>query len=554
MTFQLNDINRTDVLPQEVSLYRAVQHAQRTQDAGGELLSLAGPRATDGAWWLQVARRARDWSLSLAALACLQRAAQYSPDDPNVWAECGQLQLSLRQFDEARRSFERLRQIPAQAAGGWLGLAQVSLTQGDRAAAQGLALLALDARSDYAPAMRLLGVLVNGESVAAKECWFNWLAKRATPTTDGLVHVLVVWLTPTPRDGGVVNLALQAFPQILERPTLSDDARIKAHSTYAMLLNSQRRFAEAETHAAIAGKALQDANYHLAEACFEQGKPDASGFYDFTPLWSGQQTSPNLVHSPLGDLSAQCERRGPLLFLSLDGVYLRRFGAAEILSLHETSPGIDVHLHCVNPTEDTASLVARLQQACTTRRITLSTEQRKLDDAFSRGVYFCNMRFVRAMELHAATGREVVITDADIIIRHDLNRLLTQAASHDVALVEYLEQPFCNRYGAALVVLKPTPLAGEFARRLAFFVQHNMQRKPTWFMDQVGLYALARTMQRESADGLRLLVWPERTVSTDWRDDDPIWNAAADRKYTNNPYTLAKQALLARYALTGIDR
>ena len=195
-------------------------------------------------------------------------------------------------------------------------------------------------------------------------------------------------------------------------------------------------FKRAEVHAR-ANPASANSPLLLSEALYGLGRFDEVVGFDFHSLqWSDDEVGRCQVAVDLRKIANITVSGPPIVLVCVDGVYFQEFAVAELLSLHETTPDLEIHLHVMDPLPTTERLLEGLKSKCNGRRITVTSEQVARRDADYLKLHYCCMRFVWAAALARHLDRTVIVTDADVLFRRDMRTYLKAAEGYDVALVE----------------------------------------------------------------------------------------------------------------------
>ena len=253
--------------------------------------------------------------------------------------------------------------------------------------------------------------------------------------------------------------------------TAAPDAPM-AHALLGGLLFDRGRFADAERHfrraAALSGQ------YAYGAACFLDA--------DYAAVADEADFAARLAALPAvsGDVPAQ--GGGLLLVAGCDERYFRDFARAIPLSANAASPGVDVHLHVVNPTPAFADEAARLKCRLNAVRLTVSTEHAP----HATRADLANLRFVRFAALMEAARRPMLMLDADSLVRKNVGDLPATFADADVAIFTRPENVALNqRLLTSAIFARPTEAGRRFMRRLAAYIMGCAARglRP-WYLDQ----------------------------------------------------------------------
>ena len=238
----------------------------------------------------------------------------------------------------------------------------------------------------------------------------------------------------------------------------------------------------------------------------------------------------------------------PLIFVACDGRYLTEHALALLLSLNasaakEASQAVQVHLHLFNPEADGLRQLAAV--ATTLDRVVISRSFETVElERFGPGpVYYSCARLCRFQQCLRATGRTVVMLDADCLFRRSPSHLPGWSnTSFDIGLLEKPGAPPWEQVLACGLLVAPTPAGQAFLEYVSFFVGQNLiARKGLWFMDQIALFLAYRGLSSEA----HFHVWDERSLDVGHGEDAVIWTVGA-RKHQAGCYQNYKAALLGK--------
>lgn len=185
----------------------------------------------------------------------------------------------------------------------------------------------------------------------------------------------------------------------------------------------------------------------------------------------------------------------PVIFVSGDDAYIRRFGFNLLRSIAKYAPGAAVALNLTAPTPPTLGLVAQWRRelpltfAVSLERLNL----RQLPPA-RHSVYFACIRFIRALQWLRKLKRPLILVDLDAEARCDLRSAAEGMENFDVAMM--LDQrrrgPF-RETPVGYVYYNNTPAAHDFLATVAAYIGHFLlNAEPYWMLDQTAHYATLR--------------------------------------------------------------
>ncbi|WP_148219451.1 tetratricopeptide repeat protein [Azospirillum sp. B510] len=201
------------------------------------------------------------------------------------------------------------------------------------------------------------------------------------------------------------------------------------------------------------------------------------------------------------------EGQGPVIMMSGDELYVRRFGPDLLRSIAESSPGASVVLNVVSPSPSLLGMLGEWRRLHPLS-IGLSTEQPDLTgwSHAQRVTYYACARFIRLQQWHRRLGRPVIVVDLDATTRSDLRRLAGEMAGYDLGVMHDRRRrgPF-REIPVGFVYYNDTPLAGRYLETLAAYIGHFLLGgRPCWMLDQTAHLAVLDWLGRHEPDlGIR---------------------------------------------------
>ncbi|WP_145689945.1 tetratricopeptide repeat protein [Azospirillum brasilense] len=222
------------------------------------------------------------------------------------------------------------------------------------------------------------------------------------------------------------------------------------------------------------------------------GLPDAASLLDAFP--------------PLEVLAEPPAGRGPLLAVSCDDGYYRRFATGLLDSVEATGGGVVVHVHVVNPSPDTLADLARRRE-----RLPLGTSREEVDftgwDDHRRTTYYACIRFLRWHQLMMRWGRPLLHVDADCTLAGEmaggLDGLAALLEGSDVGLLRDARWRGPTReITVCFVGFQPTPLGRAFLALTAAYIGAFLRDgRGFWMLDQAAPFAVLDALRRREGEG-----------------------------------------------------
>jgi len=204
-------------------------------------------------------------------------------------------------------------------------------------------------------------------------------------------------------------------------------------------------------------------------------------------------------------------------FVSGDANYVRRFLEPAVRSF-ELRSGLrgGVHVHIIDPDEDSLRLVERLRRTCA-MPIALSREtvDRDLISPPALKSYFSAARFLLLPDILARYGRTVLMTDIDQLVIASLTDLIERAETHDAALL-YFPLQVTNVFAmisASALVACWTDEGRRFVAKMRDYLVDRIDALAgalPWHLDQAAL-----TYAELTSPGMRWYPFPQGALQSD---------------------------------------
>lgn len=197
------------------------------------------------------------------------------------------------------------------------------------------------------------------------------------------------------------------------------------------------------------------------------------------------------------------EGRGPVIMVSGDELYMRRFGPDLLRSIGESSPGASVVLNVVSPSPALLGMLGEWRRLYPLS-IGLSTEQPDFTawSPSQRVTYYACARFIRVQQWHRHLGRPVILIDLDATTRSDLLQLAGEMAGYDLGVLHDRRRrgPF-REIVVCFLYYNDTPLTGRYLEMLAAYIGcFLLDGRPSWMLDQTAHLAVLDWFSRHEPD------------------------------------------------------
>ncbi|CAO3430054.1 tetratricopeptide repeat protein [Azospirillum argentinense] len=478
-----------------------------------------------------------------AALPLLRRAVALLPGDTDFLGNLARTLRAAGQPDAAERAFARtaaldpgdaqiaftlgaLRLERGDAAGAAAAFAQALARQPDFAEARinrANALAALGRAEDAARLRRQAVALAPAHPDALHNAAVSALAdagldrplshaRRLDPElVDRAGHALTHALAADPRHGAAADALIgtalslvqagQAPPWLLDRaartaltvlrrnPRDTRAAAVVAYRFYRqgrtdLASRFMRRFARRFTAAEVA------ADFELRLwSMVRAGRRALDGLPDADALLGAFPPLELLADPPAGS--------GPLLAVSCDDGYYRRFATGLLDSVELAGGGVAVHVHIVNPSPETLADLARRRE-----RLRLSCSRERVDftgwDDHRRTTYYACVRFLRWHQLMTLWGRPLLHLDADCTLAGGLDALAALLDGADVGLLRDARWRGPTReITVCFAAFQPTPRGRAFLASTAAYIGAFLREgRGFWMLDQAAPFAVLDALER----------------------------------------------------------
>lgn len=223
-----------------------------------------------------------------------------------------------------------------------------------------------------------------------------------------------------------------------------------------------------------------------------------------------------------------------VVFAACDAKYLKEHGQAFVYSLDALDK--DVHIHVVNPDEDTFSFAALLN-ATTIRDITFSFNDISLEHLSEdeRRTYCACLRFIVA-PIILQTANSLLIVDIDCFFMKDFDlpeRPVAYFPRESLAGTTGWEQEG-TRVAAGAVYFHRS--AHNIAEKVSVVIR---QLHLQWFADQIALSRVLGNIDSAFVDH-----FDSKFLDWEFEEDTVIWTGKGPRKHSNAKYLHKRQQLM----------
>lgn len=192
---------------------------------------------------------------------------------------------------------------------------------------------------------------------------------------------------------------------------------------------------------------------------------------------------------------AAVEGTPPLFACCLNDLYFLRFAVGLVGSLARACGRVALHFHVVGSQADIAEAFAALEARHPDIPLGLSLEPEPL---LSTNVYYSCNRFLVMPRLAAAYRRDIVMLDADALVRADLVGLCGRLAPDcDFACFDTGRTEPASVYQATLMYFAYSPGCRAFVRLLRRFISAKLydRRSARWSLDQAALFSVSTYLE-----------------------------------------------------------
>lgn len=187
-------------------------------------------------------------------------------------------------------------------------------------------------------------------------------------------------------------------------------------------------------------------------------------------------------------LAARRDVARPVILVGCDDGYWRRFGADFLASARERAPACAVHVHVVNPSEDTLRSLAGLAadgMSCSCEAIDLGG----LSDP-ARLTYYASARFAVARDLLRQGEAPIIQVDVDALVLADPGAAMAVGPGWDVAFLKDNRGRGPTRdILAGFIAFNRTEAGLAFLDRVVAYIgRHFDEGRVYWGLDQAAPY------------------------------------------------------------------
>lgn len=222
------------------------------------------------------------------------------------------------------------------------------------------------------------------------------------------------------------------------------------------------------------------------------------------------------------------ESRGDqlVIYAACDNGYYNKFGKSFIGSIISNGGACPIHLHVVNPGDETLGELGRIQSVLGEQMFSFTYEQLNLDHLSGEepGIYYYSIRFWRMSQFVARAQCRCLCLDIDALLNGDASGLLGSLRDTDIAFFSRFE-----KFGGNTKLLAGTVYVGNSEAGQAYIRQVGEQiyryiRAGILLekFDQQVLYAIYTKVLKQF-DNLvfRSLRSPE--IDLEFRDEGIVW-------------------------------
>ncbi|BEV01869.1 tetratricopeptide repeat protein [Novosphingobium olei] len=267
--------------------------------------------------------------------------------------------------------------------------------------------------------------------------------------------------------------------------------------------------------------------------------PDPLGTF-----WRAQFDKPNVKRS--ARLFQTSEMTLPVaaaervtVFVCMDTSYCLRYLGSIAASIAANSPDANLHVHLVNPNEESLARLRMVESMLGAGRVSSSQEKARLVyfDDDQRKTYFASIRFVRLSEvMHAAPGTYFVM-DVDNLVRGDLSSCRSLVQGADVMVRNRFSLRPHLALAACGIILADTDAARDFMRRTADYILDAFHSgHVAWFLDQIALTIAMKEPTSGTLPSLNVAQLPRTLLDWDFLPDSLVWTGKGKRRFKNRRY------------------
>jgi hypothetical protein len=192
---------------------------------------------------------------------------------------------------------------------------------------------------------------------------------------------------------------------------------------------------------------------------------------------------PAMTEFTLLERAAPCRK---LVAACADAVYVARFAQGLLDSVAAEDA---LHLHVIDPTDATPTLLVDLAASAGPGRLGVSTSR---DPHYGTATAYACARFFVLPMLLSAYDRPIVTVDIDLQLIEAFDRLDLDRPDYDFALFETARREPASLYAAGLMIATPTAAGRDFLTALGHYCLSalNISHLANWQLDQAALYSV----------------------------------------------------------------
>ena len=185
----------------------------------------------------------------------------------------------------------------------------------------------------------------------------------------------------------------------------------------------------------------------------------------------------------------------PVLYACcLNDIYFLRFAESLVETMTESCGQVDFHFHIAGKQKDCRPLFESLEKRFPQVSLGLSLEP---EPPVCSAIYYACDRFVVMPQLAEVYDRDVIMLDADGLVRRDLSdlyrKIVSESPRPDFACFDTGRTEPASVYQATLMYFANTEGCRNFLRLIARFVFSKLNRPPevSWLLDQSAMFSVA---------------------------------------------------------------
>lgn len=225
----------------------------------------------------------------------------------------------------------------------------------------------------------------------------------------------------------------------------------------------------------------------------------------------------------------------PIIFLSCDFNYFRKFAQLLLLSIDRVAQRPQVHMHIMDTPPAAFNELKNFAAKLTRTRIAMTTEDTGM---ILRGIdaarcYYHAIRFIRMDQASQRYNKPIWQMDVDGLMHNDLKPMFDLLDTADIALwgSPGRWEPWAQ-FNASLTGIKPTTVGKTYLRLVAAYISHfHKLDLLRWGIDQLAMFGVHEYLKDQNR-GLVVAMIPSHAIDGEFLEHGLIWSNGGIGKFS----------------------